>query len=109
MDTYRTRLRKERKKRGLLDLIADILIEAEGKATKTQLVYKCNMNFNMVNSYLEMLQQSGLLAYDQQLRLFHPTNKGNEYVERYLELLFLTAPSRSPPKSTSEKRIRALL
>jgi len=46
-------------RRGSLDITADILRRALNGALKTRIVYGANLNFRMLNRYLERLEKSG--------------------------------------------------
>ncbi len=68
--------RKER--RGSLEIISDILKVCESEASKTSLVYKCNLNFKLISRYLQILTDSGLIYQVQNdgIVLYKCTEKG---------------------------------
>lgn len=41
----------------------DVLTEARGGSQKTRLVYRCNLNFNIIKAYLSRLIANGLLDF----------------------------------------------
>ncbi len=50
-------------KRSKVEIIADILKSANGEgATKTQIVYKANLNFKLATGYIEYLLKKGYLT-----------------------------------------------
>ena len=57
-----------KKRRCRTDILADILSVAEGKARKTQIAYKADLNFRMLDEYLPHLLDKGLIE-----------NTGGEY------------------------------
>ena len=71
-------------KRNNLDICADILRVSRGGAKKTHLVYKANLNFNIVKRYIHGLTQSGLL--EKTGERFYATEKGNQFIEKYDKL-----------------------
>ncbi len=50
-----------KKRRGRTDIIVDILSVAGEKAKKTQIVYKADLNFRMLEEYLPQLVDKGLI------------------------------------------------
>jgi predicted transcriptional regulator len=73
------------RKRSNFEISADILKVAMGGARKSHIVYKANLNFEIVKSYLKELTSSGLLqSPDQGNKLFTTTEKGIEYI-KYLD------------------------
>ena len=71
-------------KRNNLDICADILRVSRGGAKKTHLVYKANLNFNIVKKYISGLTESGLLEKNGER--FYVTDEGNLFIERYDKL-----------------------
>ncbi len=75
---------KYTKRRNNLDISADILRVSRGGAIKTHLVYKCNLNFNIVKKYIRGLTESGLLEKNGDR--FYSTEEGLLFVDRYDQL-----------------------
>ncbi len=71
-------------KRNNLDICADILRVSRGGAKKTHLVYKANLNFNIVKKYIAGLTESGLLEKNGER--FYVTDEGNLFIDRYDKL-----------------------
>ncbi len=71
-------------KRNNLDICADILRVSRGGAKKTHLVYKANLNFNIVKKYIRGLTESGLLEKNGER--FYVTDEGNLFIDRYNKL-----------------------
>jgi len=66
-------------RRNNLDIEADILDVAQQGSIKTWIVYRTNLNFNIVRKYIDGLISRGLLEQDG--KLFFTTEKGKEYVK----------------------------
>lgn len=71
-------------KRNNLDICADILRVSRGGAKKTHLVYKANLNFNIVKKYIAGLTESGLLEKNGER--FYVTEEGKLFIDRYNKL-----------------------
>ncbi|KYH39301.1 MAG: putative transcriptional regulator [Candidatus Bathyarchaeota archaeon B23] len=73
-------------RRNGLDICADILEVARMGARKTHIVYKANLNFRIVERYLQRLMEGGLLERRKGERLYVTTPEGLRFLERYREL-----------------------
>ncbi len=71
-------------RRNNLDISADILEVARGGAKKTHLVYRANLNFKLVNEYLDRLEEKGLI--EPSSGMFYTTEKGARFLRHYGEL-----------------------
>jgi predicted transcriptional regulator len=71
-------------KRNNLDICADILRISKNGIKKTHIVYKANLNFNIVKKYLLGLMESGFL--EQKGTKFYLTDKGKLFIDRYNNL-----------------------
>ncbi len=64
-------------------IIAQILEACIDDASKTRIVYQCNLNFTTVNPYLDLLTNRGLIATSSGPRArFKTTACGLELMER---------------------------
>jgi predicted transcriptional regulator len=80
--------------RSRFDIIATILSAAnEGGAKKTHIMYKCNLSFKQLHSYLQFLIEMGLLRHvienieaDENSVLFETTKKGEAFIKAYRNL-----------------------
>jgi len=70
--------------------MADILNVAQKGASKTRLVYGCNLNFTIIRDYINALLELGLLKYDGD-GVFSTTVKGKDYLQNYRRLRSLTS------------------
>ena len=73
-------------RRNNLDICADILQVAKGGVNKTGIVYRANLNFNIVKKYLNNLMENGLL-HKTESRHFITTEKGVQFLEQYREFV----------------------
>lgn len=74
-------------RRNDLEICADILRVARRGAKKTQIVYEANLNFKIVKKYLRRLIENGLLHNSEKEKLFFTTNKGDDFIQQYSELV----------------------
>ena len=69
-------------RRDKIEIIADILKVALCGAKKTHIVYKANLNFNVLKKYIIRLEDNGLL-----MKLdgghYITTQKGSQFLEQY--------------------------
>jgi predicted transcriptional regulator len=69
-------------RRDKLQIILDILEICVNGANKTKIVYQANLNFKMVNIYLDILTNDQLLDVDsEQNKIYVTTNKGKELLK----------------------------
>jgi len=60
----------------------DILLEATTGSNKTNLVYKCNLNFKLTKKWLPQLIAKGLLSfYEGPPKTWKTTEKGKRFIE----------------------------
>ena len=65
-------------RRNDLDICADLLKVTMNGAKKTHMVYKANLNFNIVKKYIKRLSDNGH---------FFTTDKGSRFLARYREFV----------------------
>lgn len=58
----------------------DILQEARGGSNKTNLVYRCNLNFKIIKTWLSRLSDRGLLDSSPTSRTWTTTTKGLHFI-----------------------------
>jgi len=74
-------------RRSNLEIVAEILKIAKKGAKKTRIVYGANMNFKMLDEYLEKLTKAGLIANSENNGgLIKTTEKGVEYLQQFYGL-----------------------
>jgi len=72
-------------RRHKFDIIAEILKLSTNGMKKTQLVYSSNINFNMLNKYLEPLMAKGFIELSG--GLYYTTPGGFEFLYMYDKLM----------------------
>ena len=81
-----------------LDICADILRLSRGGAKKTQIVYRANLNSEIVKGYLRRLIDNGMLALTHETQLFTTTTKGANCLNQYGELRLKLTPASTWPR-----------
>ena len=78
-----------RKRRDRLYIIAEILDIARDGALKTQIMYKANLSFSQLNTYLKLLLETQLLEILKRNRktIYKTTKRGVEYMQSYKEVI----------------------
>ena len=79
------------RRRNDIDICADMLRVADGGARKTHIVHGANLNFKIVNRYLDRLVGNGLLVFKDPYYVV--TERGNRFVRRYEELMLVQSGS----------------
>jgi len=82
------RSRKFRRRRCEYDVIANILNISKEGATRTQIMYGANLSFTLLNKYLRMLIDNGLLINQKNERgvIYVLSKKGRKFLHSYCEL-----------------------
>ncbi len=78
-----------RKRRDRLYIIAEILDIAKDGALKTQIMYKANLSFAQLNTYIRLLLETNLLEIVDKggKTVYKTTKKGVEYMQSYKEVI----------------------
>lgn len=78
-----------RKRRDRLFIIAEILDIAKDGALKTHIMYKGNLSFSQLNTYIKLLLETALLEIVEKSgkTVYKTTKKGVEYMENYMEVI----------------------
>jgi len=75
------------RRRSHIEISADILRIAKAGARKTRIVYGANLNFKLLNEYLEKLERAGLIAREMgKTEIIRTTEKGRKYLQQYESL-----------------------
>jgi predicted transcriptional regulator len=65
------------KYRSRTDIVGSILKAANGgRANKTKIMYKAFLSFEQLNEYLIVLQEKGLIEYEEGQKTYRTTTKG---------------------------------
>ncbi len=80
-----------RKRRDRLYIMAEILNVAKDGVLKTQIMYRANLSFAQLNSYLSVLIDLKLLKENKSDRktVYKTTEKGAKFMENYKEIVLL--------------------
>ncbi|ASJ01391.1 winged helix-turn-helix domain-containing protein [Thermococcus gorgonarius] len=76
-------------RRSKVEIIADIIRSTNGVgATKTQIVYRANLNFKLATKYLEHLLESGYIQEAERngRKVFVSTEKGQAFLRKFFEI-----------------------
>ncbi|ASJ11473.1 winged helix-turn-helix domain-containing protein [Thermococcus thioreducens] len=74
-------------RRSKVEIIADILRSANGTgATKTQIVYRANLNFKLASGYIRYLLRKGYLVevVENNRKIYRATEKGQEFLREFV-------------------------
>ncbi len=78
--------------RSRVEIIANILLVASGGAKKTEIMYRCNLSFRQLRTYLDFLLDRNLLVSLKSRKgsgLFQTTDKGKAFLRAYRDLKVL--------------------
>lgn len=76
------------RKRSDIDIMANILSEANKGTKKTRIMYRCNLSHSQLQVYLDVLRDMGFLASHSKkegakLNYFKTTSKGLRFLDAY--------------------------
>ena len=74
------------KYRSRTEIVANILDAANGRATKTKIMYIAFLSFNQLKEYLSILIENNLIEYLDGTKTFKTTEKGLNYLKMYNEI-----------------------
>jgi predicted transcriptional regulator len=80
-NSRRESLKKREERRGRLEIIADVLFVARYGATTTEIGYKANLNPMQVKSYIDYLEEKGLL--EESGPLYKLSERGKGFLREY--------------------------
>jgi len=83
---YRGQTRTQRsykKHRSKEEIIANILLAARKNATKTRIMRRAYISYNLLQKYLGYASVSGLLLYDHRSNEYQITSKGMQYLDYF--------------------------
>ena len=70
------------------DIIVTILEAAKEGSRRTHIVYKANLNHELLKRYLNSLMSKGFIALVEERRgIYKTTSKGLEFIEKHRELM----------------------
>ncbi|MDQ1278810.1 MAG: 45 protein [Thermoproteota archaeon] len=68
------------RKRNDVEISAEILKVARNEVRKSHLVYRTNLNFKLIDKYLEILNKNDLIKGPSDKKTFKTTEKGLKYL-----------------------------
>ena len=74
------------KYRGRTEIVSNILDAANGKATKTKIMYKAFLSYVQLKEYLSVLIENNLLEYVEGTQTFRTTEKGLNFLKMNNEI-----------------------
>ena len=75
--------KERRKARDTFEILATILKICQESTRRTLLIYKANLSFNMLRTYVELAIRAGLLEEELRSRSLKTTEKGKSFLEAY--------------------------
>ena len=72
------------KRRGKLDIIAEILLFCEHQKSKTSIMYNTNLNYSQLKNQIDTLTSQGLIA--KSVNKYVTTEKGYRFLELFAQL-----------------------
>ena len=74
------------KYRSRTEIVGNILDAANGRATKTKIMYKAFLSYGQLKEYLSVLIENNLIEYLDGNRTFQTTEKGLNYLKMHNEM-----------------------
>ena len=74
------------KYRSRTEIVGNILDAANGRATKTKIMYKAFLSYAQLKEYLSVLIENNLIEYLDGNRTFKTTEKGLNYLKMHNEM-----------------------
>ena len=79
------------KYRSRTDIVGSILKSANGgRANKTKIMYKAFLSFEQLKEYLTVLQEKGLIEYEEEQKTYRTTSKGMRLLQIFNNMEELT-------------------
>ena len=74
------------KYRGRTEIVATMLEAANGRATKTKIMYSAFLSYNQLKDYLSILIENNLIECLEGARTFRTTEKGLNFLKMHNEI-----------------------
>ncbi|MGE0243508.1 MAG: winged helix-turn-helix domain-containing protein [Nitrososphaeraceae archaeon] len=74
------------KNRSRTEILATMLEAANGKATKTKIMYSAFLSYAQLKEYLSILTKNNLIEYLEGTQTFRTTEKGLNFLKMYHEI-----------------------
>lgn len=91
--------RLDERRRGKVEIIAEILVTARKPAKKTQIMYECNLGFKQLEYYLGFMMLKGLIRRNEEAGTvaYQTTKAGKSYLRRYRSMARWLQKAQSTP------------
>jgi predicted transcriptional regulator len=83
IEAQTTSKRSYKKHRSKEEIIANILKAARNSTTKTRIMRRCYISYNLLQKYLSYATLSGLLFHDYRSNEYHITSKGIQFIDYF--------------------------
>lgn len=74
------------KNRGRTEIVATMLEAANGRATKTKIMYSAFLSYNQLKDYLSILIENSLIEYIEGTKTYRTTEKGINFLKMNNEI-----------------------
>ena len=74
------------KYRSRTEIVCNILDAANGRATKTKIMYKAFLSYAQLKEYLSVLTENNLIEYLDGTQTYKTTEKGLNYIKMHNEI-----------------------
>jgi predicted transcriptional regulator len=83
IEVQTTSKRSYKKHRSKEEIIANILTAARNNTTKTRIMRRCYISYNLLQKYISYATLSGLLFHDHRSNEYHITSKGIQFLDYF--------------------------
>jgi predicted transcriptional regulator len=83
IEVQTTSKRSYKKHRSKEEIIANILTAARNNTTKTRIMRRCYISYNLLQKYISYATLSGLLFHDHRSNEYHITSKGLQFLDYF--------------------------
>lgn len=87
-----------------LDIIANILDIAKEGSRKTQIMYRANLSYKVLQNYLSEVLNSSLVEFESASKNYVLTTKGLEFLDRYQDYHKMNSRIEEKLVEVSDKR-----
>lgn len=74
------------KYRSRTEIISMILDSVTSGTTKTKIMYKAYLSYTQLKEYLSLLEESGMIGYENGSQIYRITDKGRKFLKLTLEI-----------------------
>ena len=74
------------KYRGRTEIVSNILEAANGRATKTKIMYSAFLSYSQLKDYLSVLIENNLIEYIEGTQTYKTTEKGLNFIKMHNEI-----------------------